>query len=617
MGHDAASHTGESHGANHGGGPPDSAPALRWEPPGRGSWDLDTAHATGAVPAVLEELLPAAVRTGFEATTARYGLPISHVEVAFVNHRQYSRMVAVAEPFTKWGQRGTPPPRPVLWLLARAHPELRRRARAAASAFGARRWRTDVEEWRRRTGPARTAANLALQDEPVQDLADDALAGHLRRAVANASAGITEHFDLVGPGTIPVGQLLGATEGWDLDPAAVLGLLRGSSPASSEPARLLDDIAAAVLAAGTGAGARPASLDDVRRTSAAARAALDAYLRLHGWRLVTAYEPSGRALVELPEVVLASILATMDRLAGSLGTDDGVGAGGTSMGVDGPAAAQAPAASTPARAGALRESVPAGERDRFDELLVEARTAYGLRDDNVGITFMWTLGLVRRALLEAGRRLADRGAVVRPADVMALRTDEVAALLTRQGGPGQAQVAERVRSRAAATAAGAPASIGSPRPTPPDLRAFPAPMVRAIRAFITYYGYEGADDEEPGPDQGLRGVGIGGVAYRGRARVVTSADDALATVEGGDVVVTAATTPAFNAVLSIAGALVTEQGGLLSHAALVARELGLPAVIGVAGALGAIPDGSDVEVDPAAGAVRIHPRLGFARAHPR
>ena len=65
------------------------------------------------------------------------------------------------------------------------------------------------------------------------------------------------------------------------------------------------------------------------------------------------------------------------------------------------------------------------------------------------------------------------------------------------------------------------------------------------------------------------------------------------------------TTPAYNAVLSMAGGLVTEEGGALSHAAVLARELELPAVIGVRGALDLIANGDEVEVDPVAGTVRV------------
>ena len=55
----------------------------------------------------------------------------------------------------------------------------------------------------------------------------------------------------------------------------------------------------------------------------------------------------------------------------------------------------------------------------------------------------------------------------------------------------------------------------------------------------------------------------------------------------------------------MAGGVVTEGGGLLSHTAVIARELGIPAVIGVAGALTDIPDGAEIILDPVAGTVTI------------
>jgi pyruvate,water dikinase len=101
------------------------------------------------------------------------------------------------------------------------------------------------------------------------------------------------------------------------------------------------------------------------------------------------------------------------------------------------------------------------------------------------------------------------------------------------------------------------------------------------------------------------GVGIGKVAYRGRAVVAVEPEDAIARLEPGDVLVTTTTTPAFNCVLPVAGALVTAHGGLMSHAGIAARELGIPAVLGVADALVRIPDGAEVEVDPVAATVKV------------
>ncbi len=82
------------------------------------------------------------------------------------------------------------------------------------------------------------------------------------------------------------------------------------------------------------------------------------------------------------------------------------------------------------------------------------------------------------------------------------------------------------------------------------------------------------------------------------------AADALARLRPGDVLVARSTNTGVQRGALIAGGLVVEEGGYLSHTAVTARELGLPAVIGAAGALSALPDGELVCVEPDLGIVR-------------
>lgn len=88
----------------------------------------------------------------------------------------------------------------------------------------------------------------------------------------------------------------------------------------------------------------------------------------------------------------------------------------------------------------------------------------------------------------------------------------------------------------------------------------------------------------------------------GPARVVHSPDD-FARVLPGDVLVCRFTEPAWTALFGVVAAVVTETGGVLSHAAIVAREYGIPAVLAVPGAMTALRDGDTVTVDGAAGRV--------------
>jgi pyruvate,water dikinase len=509
------------------------------------------------------------------ATAARYGLPISHIDVRFVNDHCYARVRPVGAPEPKPGKATKAPPGFVLWTLARLHPELRRRAKAARRALDERLWREDLRQWDQVGRSTMVAAARALQGEPIEQLDDHALVDHLARALDHLELGMGLHFQLTPIHDVALGRLLLACRAWGIDDAEVFALLAGSSPASTASAAPLATIARAL----DDAGVEPQALDDIRTASAEACAALDDYLADHGWRVVTQYSPRGLVLIELPGLVLQAI------------------------------AAAGKADSPPPRAdvGAVRDRVPPADRVRFDDLLDDALACYGARDDNVALTFMWPNGLVRRALLEAGRRLARRGVLADLRHVFTLGQAEIAAALAGDTALGD-EAAARMAQGLEAEADGAPAQLGDDEGPPPDPGLFPAAMAEVVRATFVGFEIEGAFKTELVDTKTWSGdgTGIGSTPYTGRACVAVDAEDALAKLEPGDILVTAHTTPSYEAIMPIAGALITDHGGLMSHAALVCREYGIPAVVGVAAATGHIPDGAIVTVDPAAGRVAIN-----------
>jgi pyruvate,water dikinase len=73
----------------------------------------------------------------------------------------------------------------------------------------------------------------------------------------------------------------------------------------------------------------------------------------------------------------------------------------------------------------------------------------------------------------------------------------------------------------------------------------------------------------------------------------------------GDVLVTSATGESFNAFLHLVGAIVTDHGSFASHAAIMGREMGFPAVVGTVNGTSRIPHGAIVRVDGAAGTVEV------------
>ena len=110
--------------------------------------------------------------------------------------------------------------------------------------------------------------------------------------------------------------------------------------------------------------------------------------------------------------------------------------------------------------------------------------------------------------------------------------------------------------------------------------------------------------EAPHEEHLLRGLAASKGVYEGPARLVSGPTDFDRIVQG-DVLVTQSTTEAFNILLPLLGAIVTDNGGLLSHSAIVAREYGIPGVVGTREATSRITDGTRVRVDGAAGEVTV------------
>jgi phosphohistidine swiveling domain-containing protein len=90
----------------------------------------------------------------------------------------------------------------------------------------------------------------------------------------------------------------------------------------------------------------------------------------------------------------------------------------------------------------------------------------------------------------------------------------------------------------------------------------------------------------------------------GRARVVGSLDE-VSQIEHGDILVTRFTDPGWTPALGLVAGVVTEVGGLLSHAAVIGRELGIPAVLNLPGATQLLRTGQRIRVDGGAGTVEV------------
>lgn len=227
--------------------------------------------------------------------------------------------------------------------------------------------------------------------------------------------------------------------------------------------------------------------------------------------------------------------------------------------------------------------------DRSDELaafesLLEAAREIGpiTETHNYWIDRM-AQATIRRLVIRVGRRLVTDGVIGAVDDVFYLGRDEIGRLV-RDPRPMHDDVTARRAEHARQRTVAPPPWLG----TPPEGASgrFDAPEAQAAEA-----------DE-------VRGAGASPGVVRGPARVTLGQDD-FGRIQPGDVIVCPSSNPSWVPLFSIAAALVTDTGGVLSHAAVVAREFGLPAVVGTRDGTTRIADGRMVEVDGAAGIVRL------------
>jgi phosphoenolpyruvate synthase/pyruvate phosphate dikinase len=112
------------------------------------------------------------------------------------------------------------------------------------------------------------------------------------------------------------------------------------------------------------------------------------------------------------------------------------------------------------------------------------------------------------------------------------------------------------------------------------------------------------EDEEPtGGDEIVTGTGVSTGVTEGVVRVVT--DPSFAEVEPDEILVAPTTDPSWSSIMFISSALVVDMGGALSHAAVVARELGIPCVVGTGDGTRILRTGDRARVDGDAGTVQV------------
>jgi pyruvate,water dikinase len=425
-----------------------------------------------------------------------------------------------------------------------------------------------------------------LQSVDPDALSDAQLVAYLKRCHEHHADMMAQHMRFTAGALLPTGDFLAQVTQWTgLPPSELLGLMRGAAPVSAGGSDELERLKSAfandpAARQALASDADPAQvLATLRSLGGEAGAAVSGYLDLVGNRLLDGFDIVEPSALEMPDALLRAIrIAVSGEESAVSDVDD--------------------------RIAAVRAQVPAEHQAEFDELLGEARLTYRLRDERGVYSDIWASGIMRRAALAAGRRVASRGRIATAEQMLDADCDEMCDLVASTGGPTADELARRAEYRETHSAKEAPPTLGPPAPPPPDLSTLPPAVARLMSATFISMGHLFGSSEVQNEEKTLYGLAASKGVYEGPARRVAGPSE-FSRIVKGDVLVTESTTEAFNILLPLLGAIVTDNGGLLSHSAIVAREYGIPGVVGTREATERIADGTRVRVDGDSGEVTV------------
>ncbi len=531
-------------------------------PSGPGFWELDPVHLPRPATRYWTEMHPEPFQRGTSEFARGYGMLIDGLRMTYIDGFGYKSVAPVPES------------------------ELPKRFERADEAVKTKYWRTQREEWDATFKPTAIKAHRAIQSVDPDTLSDAELADYLTRCRDHHVQMIYQHMRFTGAAIVPIGDFLAHVGEWTgLPPAELLELMRGASPVSAGASAELHTMIEAINADPRAkrlldSDGDPASvLSGMRAQGGGTGAAVSAYLDLVGYRLLDGFDISNPYALELPDALVRAI-----RVAASSSAID-------TSNVDKAIAA-------------VRAKVPEKHRAEFDDLLEEARGNYRVRDERGVFSDIWASGLMRRAALAAGRRAKAKGRIHDAVHMVDAGIDEMRALVLGTGGPSADELAGRAAYRTHWSAKDVPQQLGTPPPPPPDPSGLPPGVGRLMRATGVALNALFGSSEAKHETHMLRGLAASKGVYEGPARRVNGPTE-FGRIQKGDVLVTQSTTEAFNILLPLLGAIVTDSGGLLSHSAIVAREYGIPGVVGTREATDRIQDGAKLRVDGNKGEVTV------------
>lgn len=547
--------------------------------PGSGTWELDSAHFSRPMTLFSRELFTDSLVRGLKDSTSRYGLMLSHLEYAYVNGFFYKKTIFYGIDETLTG---------ALPIDTAQLPHIVKRIKIGEDAITNRLWLQDLKIWDNEIKPDSIRRNASLQFILPEQLTNKELLQHLIECRNNALEMMYRHHLFTIPAVLPIGLYLHNVSLWTgLASSELLYLLSGSSQISKGIAEeilanLVKHIKEDKIAPHhfSNMNASEAISELKKQGSKATNDSLRLYLDAVSYRLITGYDITDKYGLDMLEVIVNNIWLHYSK-------DQNI------------------KNDIEFRETQIRNMVPSELRANFDLLLEDARIMNRLRDERGIYNDVLATGLARRAILEIGERLAKQKKISDKNLLLYASFEEIKSFMENKSYPSNDELSSRKLWHNDNSINNAPPRLGSCSSLEFSLEIFPASVHTNMGALFTAMKEIYNDIATPSiQNKTIAGMSVNNGIYVGTARVINNIKD-FDVLKKGDVLITKNTTAAFNVILPILGAIVTDRGGQLSHAAIVSREFGIPGVVGTKNATQFIHDGALVRVDGNLGIVEV------------
>jgi rifampicin phosphotransferase len=533
-----------------------------------GFWAFDKMHAPRPLHPLSQDLVMATISRGFTRAQAEYDCPIV-AESKAINHYFYMSFHPHPDPAVVEDRMGR-----YLGMVEQTVPLV------------GKRWR---QEWfpliKERNEAERDVDYAAMSDEELFARYHEMtrwmeqmwyIHGHVNFALISGAA-LSDFYDEVMQPDDPT-EAYQILQGYHTRPVdAAHGIWRLSRIARADPelTRIFDEH-------------HPRELARALEQSDAGReflAQLDEYLHEFGWRSDAVYDLADVPWREDPQIPLGNIARYIpldDSEDPMIKFDNAV----------------ARREQLTARVRAALADDPA-KLAEFERLFESAQYAYPLTEDHAFYIDQMGVVLFRRFVRALGERLAARECFADGDDIFFLYDREVRDAIANSTDHHDLVARRRAEWEACAQAT-PPDILGTP-PPPPQPGDFVDPFMDAVTSRLLGIKAPPEGEQDPNVIDGV--AGSPGV-YTGVARVVRSLEEA-GDLEDGEVMVCEMTLPPWVPMFAIAGAVVADVGGVMSHCAIVAREFEIPAVVGSVNGTTRIQTGQTVTVDGSQGTVQL------------